>query len=246
MKTQINEAVRQEKAEYLIKKYQSDPWGYREAITLLVDFYRDDIKDWSDYFYRRNYAIRPENSSMDYESVATTAVLYAARRYECGSEASFRTFLRYYVVGECLEFVRDTGNSLKMPRPKKKSGTPDEDTHQKYGEEQDERKKRRSISFDDASAEDMRAYESDRKSRRLYDLYVQGKVDRIQKVLEDMRKDGQSKVLKKQAKRVEGLKEHVLRGGTKKSYCDATGTSRSTLDASLLVFLENFNRSDLA
>ena len=92
----------------------------------------------------------------------------------------------------------------------------------------------------------MRAYESDRKSRRLYDLYVQGKVDRIQKVLEDMRKDGQSKVLKKQAKRVEGLKEHVLRGGTKKSYCDATGTSRSTLDASLLVFLENFNRSDLA
>lgn len=240
MKTKTNEAVRQEKAEYLIKKYQSDPWEHREAITLLVDFYRNDIKNWSGFFYRKFYANRPENSSIDYEGVATTAVFYAAGNYDCESEANFKTFLRHYVVGECLELVRDTGNSLKMPRPKKKSGTPNEDTHEKYGEEQDERKKRRSISLDDASAEDMRAYESDRKSRKQHDLYVRGKVDRIQKVLEDMRKDGQSKVLKKQAERVEGLKEHVLRGGTKKSYCDATGTSRSTLDASLLAFCERF------
>lgn len=233
MNTKTREDYRQSKAEHLIRKYQSDPKGHREAVTLLVDLYRREIRDWSSFFYRRNYAFRPENSLKDYEGVATTAILMAARKYDCDDEAYFKTFLRYYVRGECLKLVRETGNTLKMPRPKKKQVKPGEGTCEKYSKKKEEREKYKAISFDDVSVEDMQAYDSVRKYRRQHDLDAQRKVALLQEILEGILIESSSAVLKKQAKRVEMLRKHILMGGTKKSFCDATGTHRPTLDASL-------------
>lgn len=244
MNTKICDDHRQSKAEYLVKKYQSDPKGHREAVTLLVDLYRNEIKDWSGFFYRRNYVSRPENSLKDYEGVATTAVLKAAWKYKCDNEAGFRTFLRYYVVGECKELVRDTGNTLRMPRTKKKKVQPDEGACEKYGNEEEACEERKAISFDDVSFEDEQAYDRECKRRRQHNLEVQRKMALFQEMLEDLHKNSQSVVLKKRAEQVKAFKEHILAGGNKSSFARALGKkNRGTLNTALEVICAYFKKN---
>ncbi|WP_458449210.1 hypothetical protein [Fibrobacter sp.] len=244
MNIKTSDTHRQSKAEYLIKKYQSDPKGHREALTLLVDLYQREIKDWSGFFYRRNYAFRPENSLKDYEGVATTAVLKAARKYDCENEADFKTFLRYYVAGECLELVRDTGNTLRMPRTKKKMVQHDESTCEKCGNEEEERKERKAISFDDVPFEDMLEYDRECKRCRQHKLEVQRKMGCLQEMLEDLCKNSKSVVLKKHAKRVRAFKEHVFAGGNKSSFSRVLGTKhRGTLNTALEAICNYFKKN---
>ena len=199
----------------LIKKYQSDPRRHGKELTQIVDLYRRDVKVDSRAYYRKFFAMRPDVSLRDYETVATTAVLYAALHYDCEGGASFRTFLRDYIKWECLKLVRETGNTLKMPRPKKKQS--------------DERK---AISLEDVSVEDFatisKKYEKDMYQRRDNQRHV----EQFEKLLKNMQKHPLA-AQRKRAKRLQAFWDHISMGGCKKNYCDTFGVSRTTLYADL-------------
>lgn len=211
-----------------------------KELERLVEFCRPLIKARSLFYYRKFYAIRPNVSLRDYETVATTATLYAALHYDCESGVNFMTLLWDYIKGECFELVRDTGNTLKMPRPKKKKLLPDEDYLEECDKEE-EREERKAISLDDVSVEDLatisRNFENDMRQHR----EDQRRVEQFEELLKNMQKH-QLAVQRKRAKRLQAFWDHIPMDDRKQNFCDAFGVSRTTLYADIEVVRKFFQK----
>lgn len=211
---------------YLIKKYQSDPRHHGKELEQLVDFCHPMIKARSYHYYCKFYAMRPNVSLRDYETVATTAVLYAALNYDCEEGADFKTLLWNYIKGECLNLVRETGNTLKMPRPKKKK-EPDEGSLEECDKEE-ECEERKAISFDDVSVEDVASISKNYENDMYRHREDQRRVEQFEEFLNNMQKHPLA-AQRKRAKRLQAFLNHIPMDDCIKKYCDAFGVSRTTL-----------------
>lgn len=111
MKNSPQNDQRQSEAVLLAKNYQKYP---REVAAALVARYRPDAKSWAARFRKEYRKWRPSIPARDYEAIASACIQIAAKNYDSGKGASFKTYWEHYVKWECYHYAKENGDYLKV------------------------------------------------------------------------------------------------------------------------------------
>ncbi|MBR4558443.1 MAG: hypothetical protein IKO21_02570 [Fibrobacter sp.] len=239
------DAYRQQVVEYLIRLYQENHPYSREILTTLVRRFRSDFKRWAARYRCKYYRYRPNIPAKDYEAVIMSCLPRAAQNYDFTANTLFSTYLHAYANYACKNYANENGDFLKVFNKRKNKSKPTSNLNEEQQTEQstkpnakqqkddsDENAAVYALPFEDLTTRDYAAYDAERFYHRNQRQETQRNMELLQCLLDDM-KNSSSIVEKKQATRIRAFMNHILMGGSKKSFCDITGTHRATLDASL-------------
>lgn len=245
-----NGAHCQREAEYLIRLYQENHSYSREILAALVRLFYPFFKYWAAKYRSKYYKYRPDIPAKDYEAVSIGCLPRAARNYDFSAKTRFSTYLSAWVKHACRNYANENGDFLKVFKKRKRRSKSASNLNDEQSAEQttspnvkqqkddsDENAAVYAIPFEDLTTRDYAAYDAECFYRMNRRQEIHRKMDQVDKLLADMHKSSLA-VLRKQADRIVAFKEHVLMGGSKKSFCDVTGISRSTLDMSLIAVRE--------
>lgn len=212
LKTPIDYKQRETETAILTNFFQRYP---TEVLATLAAWYRPVLKQWASKFRSEFY--RPDIPLRDYEAVAISSLADAAKNFDSTANTRFSTYLYAYARNECQRLAYNTSNNFRVFKPCKKKNREATDA----------------IPFEKLTVQDFNTYNDITFYHRSQLLESQRRIEQFYNMLRHM-SNSTSAVAKKQATRVQELAHHVLMGGTKKSFCDASGTNRGTLDEALM------------
>lgn len=219
---------RQHKAEALVTIIKNGHPFARQAEDSLANLYSVEIDAWGKAMYNQNLGRSAGLTFGDYKAAAFEGFHKAANDYECGSKASFKTWLYTNVFSFCNDLAKKNGKRMERELDEKRLVEPKKKDKQgvKSG-------KPVILSIADLVGDDLIApqdctavpWSKYRESNQI--------AKRVKEILREKAaasaKTASERAKKKIARRFLDLLDYAAEGGTKESFCEKKHCSTSTI-----------------